>query len=135
MNWVDFIIFLLAIAFAVEGVRQGFFAQAINLIGFLVSLIAALIFYSTAADLLMRLFHLPPIAANPIGFLIVWILTESAFSAILGLSIKKIRTVNLTVANKYLGFIPATVNALLFISFVLLFVVSMPINPLIKKDV
>jgi len=135
MNWVDFIIVLVAIVFALEGFRQGFFAQAINLIGFLVSLIIALIFYSPVANLLIKLFQLPPIAANPIGFLIVWILTETVYSSLIGAFIKKIHTYHLTTINKYLGFIPAVVNALLFSSFVLLFLVSLPINPIIKKDI
>lgn len=135
MNWVDFVIVLVVVTFALEGVRQGFFAQVINLAGFLLSLIAALIFYSSLASLLIKLFNLPPIAANPIGFLIVWIIVESIFSTVLGTFIKKLHTLALTPLNRYLGFIPAVVNALLFSSFVLLFVVSLPINPIIKKDV
>src|SRR3990167_6302762 len=135
MNWVDFIIVVAAIVFALEGFRQGFFAQAINLVGFIVSLIAALISYSFFANLLMKLFHLPPIAANPIGFLIVWIMTETVFFGILSAYFKKIHTAALTPVNKYLGFVPAVVNALLFSSFVLLFVISLPINPIIKKDI
>ena len=135
MNWVDFIILLLIITFAIEGVRQGFFAQAINLAGFLLSLIAALIFYAPFASLLIKLFNLPPIAANPIGFLLVWIIVETIFSVVIGIFIKKLHTFTLTLLNKYLGFIPAIISALLFISFVLLFVVSLPINPIIKKDV
>ena len=135
MNWVDFIIILVAIVFALEGFRQGFFAQAINLAGFLFSLITALIFYSFTASLLIKMFNLPPIAANPIGFLIVWILTETVFSGLMGAFIKKMNANHLTTVNKYLGFIPAAVNALLLSSFVLLFVVSLPINPIIKKDV
>ena len=83
----------------------------------------------------MKLFHLPPIAANPIGFLIVWIMTETVFFGILSAYFKKIHTAALTPVNKYLGFVPAVVNALLFSSFVLLFVISLPINPIIKKDI
>src|SRR3989344_6095540 len=37
--------------------------------------------------------------------------------------------------NKFFGFIPACANALLFLLFALLFVVSLPIRPDIKKDV
>ncbi|OGD90424.1 hypothetical protein A3D07_02930, partial [Candidatus Curtissbacteria bacterium RIFCSPHIGHO2_02_FULL_42_15] len=37
--------------------------------------------------------------------------------------------------NRYFGFIPALVNASLFLSFALLFVVSLPIKPDIKRDV
>ncbi|OGD86347.1 hypothetical protein A2164_01245, partial [Candidatus Curtissbacteria bacterium RBG_13_35_7] len=37
--------------------------------------------------------------------------------------------------NKYLGFIPAVANALLFLAFILLFAVSLPIRPDIKQDI
>ena len=40
-----------------------------------------------------------------------------------------------TKINKYLGFAPASLNALLILAFVLLFIVSLPISPNVKKDV
>ena len=136
MNWVDLIILLMISLFALEGFRQGFLSQAINIGGFLLSLIAALTLYSSIGALLMNLFHLPPIAANPVGFLIVWIIVESVFFGIINNFLAKIHTTfGQNPINRYLGFIPAILNALLFISFILLFIASLPINPIIKKDV
>lgn len=135
MNWVDFIILLVVVLFALEGTKQGFFNQAINVAGFLLALIAALIFYSQVAILLTKFFHMPPIAANPIGFLIVWVIVESVFFGAVNTFLQRIRALYSEISiNKYLGFIPAVASALLFISFVLLFIVSLPINPIIKKD-
>jgi len=82
MNWVDFVILLVVVGFALDGIRQGFFSQLFNIIGFIFSLITALALYQPAAGLLIKLFNLPKIAANPVGFLIVWIIVESLFFGI-----------------------------------------------------
>ena len=136
MNWIDFIIVLVFLVFAFEGWRQGFFLQVFNILGFLTALILSLTFYPPIAAVLDKLFHLPKIAANPIGFLLIWLLSESLFFVLLAKLFKKFLAVfgDLFV-NKYFGFVPAVVNASLFLAFALLFVVSLPIKPDIKRDV
>jgi uncharacterized protein YkwD len=136
MNWIDLIIIVIVITFALEGQRRGFFVQVFNIIGFLFSLILALTFYSQAAGILIKLFNLPQIATNPISFLIIWVVAESIFFGIFnGIFSKFIEKYNKNTINKTLGFLPAVANALLFLAFILLFIVSLPIKPDIKKDV
>ena len=136
MNWVDLIIILTAVIFALEGQRRGFFVQIADLVGFLFSLVLALTFYPQGADFLIKIFNLPKIAANPVGFLLVWIISETLFFSIFGgLLSKLISKLSTSKINRLFGFIPSTVNTLLFMSFVLLFVVSLPIKPDIKKDI
>ena len=136
MNWVDFIIILVLLLFAFEGWRQGFFPQVFNILGFLTALILSLIFYSQIAVLLDKLFHLPKIAANPIGFLLIWLFSESLFYVLLSRLFRKfLASFENLFVNKYFGFVPAAVNASLFLAFALLFVVSLPIRPDIKRDV
>ena len=136
MNWIDLVIILIFALFAFEGWRQGFFLQVFNILGFLTALILSLTFYDQIASVLDKLFHLPKIAANPIGFLLIWLLSESLFFVLLAKLFKKFLAVfgDLFV-NKYFGFVPAVVNASLFLAFALLFVVSLPIRPDIKRDV
>src|SRR3989304_8740707 len=136
MNWVDLVIVIVAILFAIEGQRRGFFVQVFDIIGFLISLAASLTFYSQAAQLLVKFFNLPKIAANPVGFLLIWIIAESIFFTIAsGIFKKFLSKFSNIYLNKFFGFIPAALNALLFLAFALLFVVSLPIKPDIKKDV
>ena len=136
MNWVDFVIILVFALFAFEGVRQGFFLQVFNILGFLTALILSLTFYGPIASVLDKFFNLPKIAANPVGFLLIWLFSESIFFVLLGKLFKKFLTIfgDLFV-NKYFGFVPAAANASLFLAFALLFVVSLPIRPDIKQDV
>ncbi len=136
MNWVDLVIIIVVILFAIEGQRRGFFVQVFDIIGFLVSLVTSLTLYPQAAQLLIRFFNLPKIAASPIGFLLIWVIAESIFFTIASQFFNRflVRYANILI-NRIFGFIPATANALLFSAFLLLFTVSLPIRPDIKKDV
>src|SRR3990167_4470168 len=119
MNWVDLIIILIILIFAFDGVKRGFLLQTFNIAGFLFSLLASLAFYAPISELLTRAFNLPKIAANPIGFLIIWILAEALFFGLFSnLYGKFISRFHPHKINKYLGIIPAVLNALLFLSFV-----------------
>ncbi|MBI4037760.1 CvpA family protein [Candidatus Curtissbacteria bacterium] len=136
MNWVDLVILLVVFIFALEGQRRGFFAQLIDILGFFTSLVASLLFYPFSAQALIKLFSLPKIAALPIGFLLIWVIVEIIFFTFFEKIFRKTLFVfSATKVNRLLGFAPATANALLFLSFALLFVVSLPIRPDIKKDV
>lgn len=136
MNYVDLIITIILVGFALSGLKRGFFIQVFDIIGFAFSLIFALYTYSYAAAILNKIFHLSKISASPIGFLAVWLLSETLFFAVFDPIVKKlIVRLNYSKINKYFGFIPALANGLLFLSFVLLLLVSIPISPLLKKDV
>lgn len=136
MNWVDLVIILLIFIFALDGLRRGFLLQVFNIIGFLTALLLALTFYSPVADLLTKNFNLPKLAANPIGFLIVWTVTEIIFFGVLSRFYDKfISRYHRIKINKYLGVIPAAINAILFLAFVLLFIVSLPIRPGAKQAI
>lgn len=136
MNWVDLVILLVVLIFALEGQRRGFFIQLIDILGFFTSLLASLLFYPISAQALIKLFNLPKIAALPIGFLLIWVIVEILFFTFFEKLFRKILlALGRTKVNRLLGFAPATANALLFLSFALLFVVSLPIRPDIKKDV
>jgi len=136
MNWVDLAILIIVLIFAIQGQKRGFFTQILDILGFLFSLVLALILYPQAAELFIRFFNIPKIAANPIGFLSIWIISEAIFFSLLSIFVGKIiHLLSNTSINRYLGFIPAVANGLLFTAFILLFVVSLPIRPDIKKDV
>lgn len=136
MNWIDLVIAGLVILFALDGLRRGFLLQVFNILGFLFSLIFAVGMYVPIAELLLRIFNLSKIFANPAAFLIIWILAESLFFSFLSKIYAKFiaRFHNIKI-NKYLGILPSSANAILFLAFALLFVVSLPINANLKQDI
>jgi len=136
MNWVDLVIFTIILIFVIEGQRRGFFIQLVDIVGFLLSLVISLTFYPQAAQLLIKAFNIPKIAASPVGFLLIWVLFETLFFTIFGNFFGKlVSRFASTKVNRFFGFIPSTINALLFLAFGLLFVVSLPIRPDIKRDI
>lgn len=136
MNWVDLIIIIIILLFAFEGQRRGFFIQVIDIVGFLVALLASLAFYSYTANLLIKYFTLQKIVALPVGFMFIWIVTETIFFLVFDNFFKRFPTsFGRTAINRYFGFVPAIANSLLFLAFVLLFVVSLPISGPIKKNI
>jgi len=136
MNWVDLVIISVVLVFALEGLRRGFFLQLLDIIGFLVSLLISLSLYPQAALLLTNIFNLQKIIAIPIGFLVIWLTTETIFFTLFGTLFNKfLAKFAKNKVNRYFGFIPAALNSLLFISFLLLFVVSLPIKGEIKQEI
>ncbi len=136
MNYIDLIIILIVALFGIEGIKRGFFIQLADIIGFLLSLIVSLTFYSQAAKLLIAFSKIPKIAANPIGFFLVWIIVESIYFIATTIFLRPIlQKVNTKRVNKILGFIPSSLNALLFLSFLLLFIISLPVSANIKKPI
>src|SRR3990167_11456980 len=111
MNWVDLVILLVISVFILEGQKRGFFAQILDILGFLFSLILALVFYPQTAELFIKFFNIPKIAANPIGFLSIWIIAELIFFSLISILVGKLVAVlSKTSINRYLGFIPAVPN-------------------------
>ena len=136
MNWIDLLILIILFAFTMDGIRRGFLVQTFNILGFFTSLLVGLAAYAPIGSLLLKFFNIPQIAANPIGFLLVWIVTESLFFRLsTPLVAKFIGRFHSLKLNKFLGIVPAIANGVLFLAFVLLFIVSMPLQANIKKSV
>ena len=136
MNWVDLTIIVLALVFAVESQRRGLVNELLSFGGLLFALIGSLIFYPNVAQILTRFFSLPKIAVSPIAFLISWLIFETLYSFIAHALAKKYlqKLVNRRF-DRFLGFIPGIIGSVFFSAFVLLFVVSLPLSPNLKKDV
>lgn len=136
MSWVDLIIITLALVFAIESQRRGLINELLNFGGLLFALISSLIFYPNIAALLTKFFYLPKITVSPISFLISWLIFETLYSVISSILARKYLAKLIDKPfDKLMGFIPGVVSGLLFSAFVLLFVVSLPLNPAVKKDV
>jgi uncharacterized protein YkwD len=79
MLWVDLLIVLLLAWAAWTGYRLGFILVLIELAGFVVALVAASLFYRSAASLLTSTIHLIPSFAGVAGYALVLALVELAY--------------------------------------------------------
>lgn len=136
MNWIDLVVIIIVTLFAIDGTRRGFLTQAFNVLGFLFSLLCAVLLYQYTAFIFTKLFNLSQVYASPIGFFLNWFIAETIFFGIFTkLFAKLVAKFHQVKINKYLGIFPAILNAILVLSFTFLFLVSLPISAHIKKNI
>ena len=115
--------------------------------GFLLSFLSSLRFYSFFGGLLVSNFSLPKGIADALGFVVAGVLTEFILSFLINFLNKHVFNKiegrlwkNKLFAifenlNSRLGFIPALFEALIFISFLLLLLLSLPLSGRVKNDI
>lgn len=136
MNWVDGLIIITFVIYLAEGLRRGFFEQLMELIGFFVTIFLALWTYPAVAHWLAPHFGIQDIVAEPIAFLINWLVFQGMFSIILHLTYPLLPpkwTVNKP--NHFAGVIPAFIKAYIIISLVVTMVSILPVTAQLKADV
>lgn len=135
-NWIDLVIITITLIFVFEGLRAGFWVMLVDFVSFLASLIISLKVYSYAAIFLKENFTLGRSVANALGFLLVAILIEGILGILFGRLLTKIpKKFYETKYDKFLSILPAMGEALVLISFVILLLLSFPVNPKIKTDI
>lgn len=135
-NWVDLVILFILGFYAIEGVNRGLWIFLAELIAFVISLVVGLRFYPVAAQLLITNLSLPNSFANALGFLAVAMLTEVLLSILLNKILGYIpKSWYEQTWQKILGIIPALLNGLILISFLLTLFIALPIKPRVKADI
>jgi len=140
MNFVDFVIILILIFYAIEGASSGFINSLLDLFAFVISFSAGLFFYSFFGRLLTSNFSIPIGFSNAIGFFIAAFLFEIFSSFLIQTFAKdffaKVNKDRLTsTLNTLLGGILSTLSGVLLTSFILTMAVSLPLSPFIKHGV
>ena len=135
-NWVDFGVLLLLVYYIWEGLERGLILGTIDLGGFFLSFLSALKLYPFTANLLILNFSLGRGIANAAGFLLVGFLTQLALSFAVTLIYPYLPKALLkTRWNKWLGFIPSFGSGVIFASFFLTLIISLPVRGSLKSDV
>lgn len=137
MNWVDLVITILLIFFALEGLGRSLIGEVLDLISFVLAFLLSLRFYSLVSAQLEVYFQLPRSFANVLGFITVWFVVESVLFAMGRLLLPRVyhfvRLPKLT--ENILAMVPAFLKGLVFIAIFLVLIATFPIQPKIKKDV
>src|SRR4030042_3577049 len=135
-NWVDLVILIVLCYFVSEAWRLGFWIILADFLGFLVSILLALLGYQYASLFLKNNFTLPRSVANALGFIMVAGFAEGIFGYIFFRLIKTIPYKFWKKPwNNLLAIIPSLGQGIIIISFVLMLIVSLPVVSSLKKDV
>ena len=135
-NYIDLIILLILVYFVSVAWREGFWSILADFLGFLLSLLVALKFFSAVAGLLRLHFSLSHTISNALGFLFVASLSETLFAHLFLAILKKLPAKFWQKPwNNILAIIPALGQGIVIISFILTLIISFPVAPAIKSDV
>jgi len=124
---IDTAIILVFIIFIIDGYREGFVKNFLELLGFVLSLFVAYLSNDLLSSFLVENTAIPLSLSRIIAFLSVWLLIDIIVTIILYFIFKKIpEDINENKTNKYLGLIPAFFKATIIILVFLIFTSSLP---------
>lgn len=134
LNWVDWVIILVLVLFALESFGRPLILEFLDFVGFLVSFFLSFSFYNLPAKYFESQFNIPHGLSLVLGFMTVWFLTEIVFYSIIRIFLPRILKIKFP-GSRVLSVIPALLRGLIFVAITLVMIATFPIQPSIKKSV
>lgn len=134
LNWVDWVIILVLVLFALESFGRPLILEFLDFVGFLVSFFLSFSYYNFPARYLEVQFIIPHGLSLVLGFMTVWFLTEIVFYSIIRIFLPRILKIKFP-GSQVLSVIPALLRGLIFVAITLVMIATFPIQPSIKKSV
>lgn len=136
MNWVDLIIILTFLVYLTEGLRRGFLEQLLELLGFFITVFLALWTYQPIGRWLVAHVGLQQLVAEPMAFLLDWVLLQSLYSIALRLLYPLIPPKwRNNEPNHFAGVIPALLKGYIIVSILITMVAILPVPAQLKFEV
>lgn len=135
-NWIDWVIFFIVLYNVIDGWDKGLVSLLSNTLAFLISLWVAIRFHAPAGAFLVATFGLPSVWINVLGYLALAFPTEMVINTMLEWPLAKLpKKIRASVINRWFGSVFAVANALLFIAFLLLIFIALPVRGTVKRDI
>lgn len=135
-NWIDWIIFFVVLYNVLDGWDKGLMSLLSSTIAFLASLWIAIRFHAQVGGFLVQTFGLPPLWINVLGYLVLAFPIEIMVNSMLERPLRNVpQKVVGSVVNRWFGSLLAVTNALLFLTFLFLVVLALPIRGTVKRDI
>lgn len=136
MNWVDLVIIIVFLFFALEGLGKSFYIELFELGSFLLAFFFSLRFYNFIAEQLKNFFSLPHSFANVLGFIAVWYIVEIAFFIWARVFFhRRFESAPKLPYGGILSIIPAFLRGFIFVAIMLVLIGTFPIQPRVKSEV
>ena len=134
LNWVDWAILLILLGYILAGIRRGFLAGTLDLLGMAISLGAAILGYRQAAAWLLQMFDIPRAMAYIGAFLSIVIAVQLFYSILLSAILRVTSPIQLLLGpllifDKTLGAIPGAIKGLIFTTLILMPFALFPLVP------
>lgn len=137
MNYVDLIIIIVLLFYAIEGLSAGFLLSILDLGSFIASFLIGLTFYSFFGNILASTFSIPAGFSNAIGFFVAAFLAEILINLLLKTQAARfLPKINLgTAADKLLGGFASVFSGLILVSFIATLIISLPLSAFLKNSI
>lgn len=139
-NWIDLIIIIILLFYALEGYSSGFVSAALDFASFIASFTIGLKSYTYIALLLAHFISIPPSFAKAIGFFAISLIAEIVLNIVFGVakrilfSEKNLGPSSVKTFDKILGIIPGVFSALVLLAFFVTLIVVLPLSPFLKNS-
>ncbi|MBI5620291.1 CvpA family protein [Candidatus Gottesmanbacteria bacterium] len=135
-NWIDWIIFFVVFYQVIDGWDKGLVSLSSHTLSFMVSLWAAIRYHAAVGGFLVQKFGLPSLWTNVLGYLAIAFPVEMIVNTILESLLGRVpQKIMGSFVNKWFGSVFAVLNALLFLSFLLLIILAIPSRGSVKRDI
>jgi len=112
LNWVDGVLLVLVALVAWGATTRGFVQVFTGLVGFVLTLLAALLVTAPLADWLTRQIGVSELWAAPIAFLLIWLAAQIVFTAISRLILHRTHyQASRSTLNRWLAVLPGAARA------------------------
>lgn len=141
LNFVDILIILILVVYAIEGYAVGFLRGLSDFVSFILSFIFALSFYNVFAVFLSDTLGISKGFSNAIGFFLAALICEVCLtilfrSLILPFFSKKSKKSNIpSEIGRLAGIVPGVLSAIVLLAFILTMIVALPLSPYLKSSV
>lgn len=134
MNWIDLIILLTLLFFALEAIRRPLILELLDFASFLIAFFVSFRYYNFPSKFFSSQFQVPHGLSLVLGFMTAWFLTEVIFFFLVRSFLPKVPMIKNKALNA-LSVIPSLLRGFIFISLTLVLIGTFPIQPFIKKAV
>jgi uncharacterized protein YkwD/uncharacterized membrane protein required for colicin V production len=134
-NWVDGIVLVVILVFAVLAVSRGFVQVMTNLAGFVLTLVVAFLLHGPVAQFLATGLGLAGVWARPVAFLLMWALAQVVYA--LGVKLFLTRAMDRASGsslNRALAVVPGAAQGAILCALVLTLLALAPLGGLGRGD-
>ncbi|HYF30720.1 MAG TPA: CvpA family protein [Chitinophagaceae bacterium] len=129
MNIIDLLLVIIVLLSAWAGWRRGFIIGSLDLIGWIGSVVVALLFYRPVAGFIERNIALLGVWSLPVAFLAVMLITRILFSIITNRFLRMVHPqTHGHGLNKTFGLVPGVINGLINATIIAALLLAIPIS-------
>lgn len=136
MNWVDLVIIIIFLLYAIEGAWHGLVQQVLDLTGFIITIFIAIWLYQPVSGWVVDHIGIQEPLSGPVAFLLVWFVAQGLIS--LGIHLLTPHIPERWRAarwNHLFGLIPALIKAFVVVAVIVTMTLLFPVPDRLKEQV